>query len=93
MADQANRHYPSRQKAGDLHDDFRILYDHVYEMRDQLKAAHGRIAELERKGTASGGDAGSPAATKIGGLYVKASVPANGQKLTYNAASGQIEWA
>jgi hypothetical protein len=33
-----------------------------------------------------------PSTTKIQGLNILAIPPLNGQKLTYNSATGQIEW-
>jgi hypothetical protein len=89
-ATQQNRHYPTRQLTGPLHDDFRMLYNHVYSLTDALASAHSRLATIE-KSQAQQSAAGS-STTKIGGLYVKAAVPVDGQSLKYSAKSGQIEW-
>jgi hypothetical protein len=99
---QQNRHYPSKFKTGDLHDDFRILYDHVYKLQDQMAAAEGRMADMESKhGALASQVAGGPSSTKIAGLNVKGTEPQNGRAvaslsgvpvLAYNAASGEIEF-
>jgi hypothetical protein len=88
-----NRHYPSRQVTGKLHDDFRILYDHVYALTDRLAAAHKEIADMKSKHSDLARQvAGGPSTTKIAGLYVKGSVPNDADRLTYDAKSGQIVW-
>ena len=88
-----NRYYPSQAKTGPLHNDFRLLFDHVYELRDQLAKAHGRIADMEKQhGELSRTVANGPSTTKIAGLYVKGSVPNDADRLTYEAKSGQIVW-
>jgi hypothetical protein len=84
------RYYPNSHPPR-LNEDLRLLYDHVYRMQDQLAQAYKRIGELE-KPAPKNEDAGSPSHTKIAGLYVKGTPPQDGQKLTYVAASGQIEW-
>lgn len=91
---QQNRYYPSKQKTGPLHDDFRQLFDHVYRLQAHNEEMKGRLDELENghKGLAQQ-VAGGPSTTKIAGLYVKGTVPADGQVLKYSAKSGQIEWA
>ena len=90
---QLNRHYPSRQITGPLHDDFRILYDHVYSLTDRLAASEKQLSEMKKAhGTLAQQVAGGPSTTKIAGLNVEAVVPEDGQQLTYNAATGQIEW-
>jgi hypothetical protein len=85
---QQNRYYPSKQKTGDLHDDFRLLFDHVYKLQDRMAA----MTKAQGAAAPAGEDQGGPSTTKIAGLYVKGVVPQNGQKLTYNATTGQIEW-
>ena len=88
-----NRHYPSRQITGPLHDDFRILYDHVYSLTDKLAETQKQLAEAKKShADLSRQVANGPSTTKIAGLNVQGVVPQNGQKLTYNAATGQIEW-
>ena len=104
----ANQYYPSPAKAGNLHDDFRLLFDHVYDLQRRLGDAEGRVAEAHRMATEAkanaaqavvgmrqperGPDSEGASSTKIAGLYVVGTPPANGQKLTYNSATGQIEW-
>jgi hypothetical protein len=90
---QQNRYYPSKQKTGDLHDDFRMLYDHVYSLQASHAALQGQLADMtDKHDKLSKQVANGPSTTKIAGLYVKGVVPTNGQKLTYNATTGQIEW-
>lgn len=90
---QQNRYYPSPSKTGDLHNDFRLLFDHVYRLQDQLTDAHGRLAEMTKRHDAlTQRVASGPSTTKIMGLNVKGTVPTNGQKLTYNAATGDLEF-
>jgi hypothetical protein len=88
-----NRYYPSKQKTGPLHDDFRVLFDHVYRMQDDLAKTKGQLADMTAKhGQLAQQVANGPSTTKIAGLNVKGVQPVNGQKLTYVAASGDIEW-
>lgn len=88
-----NRYYPSRMRTGELHDDFRRLYDHVYALQDKLQEAHGTIEQMQKAhGTLAADIANGPSTTKIQGLNVKAIRPQDGQQLTYVAATGQIEW-
>jgi hypothetical protein len=90
---QQNRHYPSKFKTGALHDDFRILYDHVYDLQEKLATTQGKLDDMtEKHGKLAEQVANGPSTTKIAGLNVKAVVPQNGQKLTYNSATGDIEW-
>jgi len=89
-----NRYYPSPTKTGPLHDDFRLLFDHVYKLQDQLRDSHSKMAALQSKhDTLKQQVDNGPSTTKIQGLNVKGVPPTNGQKLTYNAATGDIEWS
>jgi hypothetical protein len=93
LAAQQNDYYPSKFKTGDLHDDFRRLYDHVYQQRRTNDDLRKRLEAMESKhGKLAEDVANGPSTTKIAGLFVKGTVPTNGQKLTYNATTGQIEW-
>lgn len=67
---------------------FRVAFDHIYALHDKMQAETAGGSEKATKEP----DPGGPSTTKIGGLYVTATPPANGQKLTYNSATGQIEW-
>lgn len=88
-----NRYYPSRTKVGNLHDDFRKLFDHVYALQDRLDASQSRVAELEKSHNSMAATvAQGPSNTKIGGFNVRGTPPANGQTLKYNAATGDISW-
>jgi hypothetical protein len=107
QSDPRNRYYTSPQRAGALHDDFRLLWEHVYRLSDQLSDAHKQIAAMKSSGsdaptatatkgvkaTAPKPPQGSPSNTTINGLYVAATPPNDGDRLTYDAASGQIIWA
>lgn len=88
-----NRYYPSKAKTGDLHDEFRLLFDHVYSLTDRLAKTQRELADMtERHDKLAQQVAAGPSNTKLLGFNVKAAVPSNGQKLTYVAASGDIEW-
>jgi hypothetical protein len=93
QAPPQNRHYPSRQVTGPLHDDFRILYDHVYSLTDKLKETTKQLEDMKKShADLSQKVANGPSNTKIAGLNVEGVVPQDGQQLTYNAATGQIVW-
>lgn len=87
------KYYPSPSKTGALNDDFRLLFNHVYALQDSLAEAKGRIADMEKSHKSlSDQVAAGPSTTKIQGLNVKGVPPTNGQVLTYNSATGDIEW-
>ena len=88
-----------------LTEDFRVAYDHIYALRDQLQSmnqqlqdthqrladAHGKIRELQA----------GPSTTKIQGLNVRGIPPTSGAAvtnlskipvLTYDSTSGDITW-
>ena len=89
-----NQHYPSPLKTGDLDNDWRLLFNHMYAQQSKndeltkqlsdLKDSHSKLQQQVANG---------PSTTKIAGLYVKGVQPEDGQVLTYKAASGQIEFA
>ena len=90
-----NAYYPSAQKTGNLHTDFRMLFEHMYESKRQiadlnakLDAAHNRINEMKKDHTSEMDRLQGPSNTKILGLRVKGTVPTNGQVLTYDSANG-----
>jgi hypothetical protein len=84
-----NRHYPSRAITGPLHDDFRILYDHVYSLTDKLKETTKQLEDMKQAhGTLAKQVANGPSNTKIMGIPVQATPPADGQTLKYSAAQG-----
>jgi hypothetical protein len=88
---QQNRYYPSPTKTKDLHNDFRLLFDHVYSLQDRLKETQGQLATMTKKHSDLASQvANGPSTTKIGGLFVKAMTPNDGDRLTYDGASGQI---
>ena len=68
------------------------LTDHTYELRQQMsemkdrheKAVNGMHVQLAALGKGIN--------SQICGLNVSGSPTANGQKLTWNAATGQLEW-
>jgi hypothetical protein len=73
------------------HNVHKQVLDLVYGLQDKLDAqAKGGAAATSPASPAAG--AGSPSHTKIAGLTVIGTQPKNGQKLTYNSSTGQIEW-
>ena len=93
----AGRYYPSEHPHR-LNEDLRLLYDHVYQLQDQLAAAQagkGVVTTGGKETTAKPTpqrDPGGPSTTKIAGLNVIGIPPKHQQVLMYNAESGQIEW-
>lgn len=87
-----NRYYPSPSKTKDLHNDFRLLFDHVYALQDQLKVAHTKLADLQSRQSAPATAEGSPSHTKIGGFYVIGQPPNDADRLTFDAKTQQIVW-
>lgn len=85
----AQRWYPHFDDHA-THEAFRVAYDRIYELHDKLQDAHAKLDGMAKPSQA--GDAGGPSTTKIGGLRVAATPPADGQSLKYNAKTGQIEW-
>jgi hypothetical protein len=86
-------YYPSKFKTGELHEDFRRLYDHMYAQQRRNAELESQLAEMtDKHAKLSAQVAGGPSTTKIAGLYVKGVQPTNGQQLTYNSSTGQIEW-
>ena len=65
------------------------LTDHVYDLRGQVDDHKRTIEQMK----SSQYESVKEFNTKINGLFIKGIPPANGQKLTWNAATGQIEWA
>lgn len=90
---QQNVYYPSKMKTGELHDDFRQLFDHVYSLQRTNQSLQSRLDDMEKshKGLAQQ-VANGPSTTKIQGFNVHATPPSNGQKLTFNSAKQEIEW-
>jgi hypothetical protein len=86
MADQ---YYPSKFKVGELHDDFRRLYDHMYAQQRTNAELEGRLRDMtEKHGKLAQQVAQGPSTTKILGIPVTAQPPQDGQKLTYSKAIG-----
>lgn len=88
----AQRWYPHFDDHA-THEAFRVAFDHLYALHDQVQAVHSQL-----KGTTPTGDgakpasAGGPSTTKIAGFRVHGVPPTNGQKLTFNSATQEIEW-
>lgn len=94
------RYYP-QQKDSRLNEDLRLVYQMAYEAHDrtaqlhsqlqdahrQLKDAHARIDGMQKEMKAGG-----PSNTKIAGLYVIGQPPTDQDRLTYDAATGQLIW-
>lgn len=72
------------------HEAFRQAFDHIYALQDKMQQQ--QAAAGPPQGASTGDSAGGPSTTKIAGLRVHAVPPTNGQKLTFNAATGEIEW-
>ena len=72
-----------------LHDDFRKLFDHVYALQSRLGAMEKEKAQPAEKAKP---EPQGPSNTKINGLYVQAVPPNDGDRLTYDAKSGQVIW-
>lgn len=90
------RYYPQHKDAR-VNEDFRILYDHMYQQQDAAAATAAKPAPPPAPSTP---DAGSPSHTKIAGLNVKATPPTSGNNVTtlsgvpvlgYNSKTGQWE--
>ena len=89
----ADRWYPKREhfQSHEQWNAHREAFNKIYQLQDQLDRRHkeldGKISSLGKAQMPNG-----PSNTKIQGLNVGGTPPQNGQKLTYNAATGQIEW-
>jgi hypothetical protein len=88
------RYYPQGHGKR-LDEDLRLLYDKIYKMEDQTRAA--KPAEEKPAAPAAGG----PSNTKIAGLNVRGIPPTSGASvatlskipvLTYDSKSGDITW-
>jgi len=87
------KYYPSPKKTGPLHDDFRLLFDHVYRQQDQIAELHGKMKDDPKHGGGREPSApGGPSSTKLTGLYVKGTPPVHGASPFYNQSSGQFEY-
>jgi hypothetical protein len=84
--------YPQRDYYHDerAFTDMRLAYDRIQQLEDRVSAMTAGQSE-GKKVEGKGGKTKEPE-TKINGLRIKAVPPQNGQKLTYNSATGQIEW-
>ena len=93
MAKSSNPYYPSKFKTGEMDNEWRALYDHMYAQQRKNTDLEGQLAELQKShGNLKEKVANGPSTTKIGGLNVHAATPKNGQALKYNSATGEIEW-
>src|ERR1039458_6660855 len=93
MAKSSNPYYPSKFKTGEMDNEWRALYDHMYAQQRKNTDLEGQLAELQKShGTLQGKGANGPSTTKIQGLNVKGVAPKDGQTLKYVAATGEIEW-
>jgi hypothetical protein len=90
---QHNPYYPSKLKTGELDNEWRMVFDHIYGQQRKNAELEGRLTEMTKKHSDLQQQvANGPSTTKIQGLTVKGVQPTNGQKLTYNASTGEIEW-
>jgi len=92
----SQRYYPQHKDAR-LTEDFRVAYDHIYQIQDQLAGMKATPA----KAAAPAANPGGPSTTKIAGLNVHATPPMSGTSvatlskiptLGYNSKTGEIEW-
>lgn len=93
-------YYPSAVKTGELHTDFQLLFDHMYESRRQiaelqaqLKTAHSRMGQMQKDHERKIADLQEPANTKMLGLRVRPTELKDGQTLKYVAAHGDLEFS
>lgn len=93
MDPNQNNYYPHYDD-GKLKGDFKKVFDHIYELQSQLREAHSRLAKHADASAAAKEPAppGGASSTKIAGLYVIGQPPADADRLTYDAATGQIVW-
>lgn len=88
---QPAKYYPSPSKVGPLHDDFRLLFDHMYSQQAENESLRSKLAESEKKHAALAQQvANGPSNTKINGLNVIASVPAQGNTIRWDNATNQF---
>jgi len=96
---QPSRWYPDRSvfdkyEAWDAH---RKALDQIYDLQGQVRSLMQQNGSNAKETKAKKGPpvegAGSPKETYIAGVLVKPALPKDGQRLTYKASSGQIEWA
>jgi hypothetical protein len=87
---QPGKYYPSPSKTGPLHDDFRLLFDYMYKqqsenasLKSQLEEAKKKHADLEQQ------VANGPSNTKINGLNVIATTPAQGNTIRWDNVTNQ----
>lgn len=92
MDQTQNAYYPSRERTGELHDDFRILFDHIYTLHKQVADAHSEIKKMRNPAGGSSGVAGGASTTKVAGFYVAATPPNDQDRLTYDSATQQVIW-
>lgn len=68
-------------------------YNAVYEMQDKLVSVQQTLDKHTQDIKSNTSNIGRAAVTtNIGGITIKPSIPTAGQKLTYNATTGQVEW-
>ena len=86
---QHNPYYPSKFKTGDLDNEFRLLFDHMYAQQRRNTEQDTQMAGMQKAhGELSQQVAAGPSNTKIMGIPVTGTVPKDGQVLTYSAKVG-----
>lgn len=88
------RWYPSR---GDFKTEaefnaHRQAFDRIYALEDRLSRIAGVSGAEGGKGSFPANSLGSPLNSQVSGLNISGSPTADGQKLTWDAASGQLVW-
>jgi ABC-type Fe3+-citrate transport system substrate-binding protein len=91
----AQRYYPPRSdfQTHEQWDAHIKTYQMVYDLQDQLAAAQKKLAQHEKDIAANASNIGRQAVvSNINGISISKQIAQNGQKLTYNSVTGQIEW-
>jgi hypothetical protein len=73
-----------------LFDAHKQTLDLLHDARAQIETMNQQITDLKK--SVPGSLPQGATTTQIGGIFLKASVPTDGQKLTYVAADNQVEW-
>lgn len=96
MSDQSNdRFFPNRNdfKTHEQWDAHVQAYTHIYDLQDKMTAALAQLEQHTKDIQLNTSNIRlNRAVDNIHGLSIKNSIPTNGQKLTFNSVTGQVEW-
>jgi hypothetical protein len=96
-----NRWYPSKDDFPDERhfNAIRIAYDNLYDLQDRVEQQRGELSVLQAshaqrmaKNSTGVSVPNTVSSTHLNGILIKAVPPKDGQKLVYNAKTGQAEW-